>query len=84
MPVIELTLPELRHLQNDLISYIWKIKKIVFGDKWNFGTDITEVDQLTPKQEQKLKELGYYSRVELLNKLNAFEKIYFPGCECCG
>lgn len=82
MPALELTRDELRHLQNDTITYIWKIKEIVFGDEWNFGRNIDEVDQLTPEQEEELRTFGYYSRVALLNKLDAFEKEYFSQSEC--
>lgn len=82
MPALELTKKELFHLQNDTIHYIWEIKERVFGDKWNFGRYITEVDELTDEQKRELEASGYYSRLELLNKLDAFEKKYFPSYEC--
>ena len=81
---IEITRGELLYLENDLIHYILDMKKKLFGEKWNFGTDITEVDTLTPEQEQTLKDWGYYSRVELLHKLEKIEEDNFPSLECCG
>lgn len=81
---VELNHAELIHLQNDLISYIWKIKERVFGDAWNFGRNITEVEKLTPEQEEELRSSGYYSRLALLNKLDEIEKANFSTCECCG
>ena len=80
---IELNKAELSHLINDLISYIWKIKERVFGDDWNFGTDITEVEQLTSEQEEKLKSFGYYSRKSLLDKLKRIEQENFPDTTYC-
>ncbi len=81
---IELNKAELSHLINDLISYIWKIKERVFGDDWNFGTDITEVEQLTSEQEEELKSFGYYSRKALLDKLKRIEQENFPDTAYCG
>ena len=74
---VELTKAELAHLINDVISYIWNIKEQVFGDDWNFGTDITEVEELTPDQEKDLRSSGYYSRKELLDKLKKIEREAF-------
>ncbi len=82
MAVLELTKDELYHLQNDTITYIWKIKERVFGDSWNFGIYITEVDKLTEEQKKELEESGYYSRLALLEKLDAFERKYFQSCDC--
>jgi len=81
---VKLTKEELSHLINDTISYIWHIKEIVFGDKWNFGTDITEVETLSEEQKQKLKMFGYYSRKELLDKLKRIEKENFIQYDCKG
>jgi len=81
---VELTKAELIHLENDLISYIWQIKERAFGDIWNFGTDITEVEKLTPEQEEELKSSGYYSRKALLDRLKKIEKENFPDVTCCG
>jgi len=81
---VELNKDELDHLINDLISYIWKIKERAFGDDWNFGTDISEVEQLTPEQEKELRESGYYSRKALLDKLKQIEKENFPDITCFG
>ena len=75
---ITLTKAELDHLINDTIHYIWEIKEIVFGDnKWNFGTDITEVKRLNAMQRRKLRTYGYYSRKKLLDKLKQIEKENF-------
>lgn len=80
---IELTKKELSHLINDTIEYIWGIKKAVFGDDWNFGTDITETTVLTDEQKEKLTMYGYYSRKALLDKLKQLEKLSFSEvCYC--
>lgn len=79
---IQFNKKELSHLINDLIDQIWKIKQIVFGENWNFGTDITEVDVLTPQQENDLKLFGYYSRKELLDKLKKIELENFFEAYC--
>ena len=81
---IELNKAELNHLINDLTGYIWKIKERVFGDDWNFGTDITEVEHLTSEQEEKLESFGYYSRKTLLDKLKRIEQENFPDIAYCG
>lgn len=78
---IEFNKKELSHLINDLIDQIYKIKKSVFGENWNFGTDITEVDLLTPQQANDLKLFGYYSRKELLDKLKKIDLENFSYCE---
>lgn len=83
---LELNRKELTHLQNDVISYIYGIKKRVFGEAWSFGCALSEEEQalLTPEREQKLKEYDYYSRLELHHKLRAFEAAKFHDyCECC-
>ena len=67
--LVELSERELRHLINDTISRIYEIKQLVFGESWNFGTNITEVETLNEIQTRKLNDLGYYSRKELLDKL---------------
>lgn len=81
---IELNEKELRHLINDTIHYIWDIKKTVFGDDWNFGTDITEVKELSDKQKEDLTLFGYYSRKELLDKLEKIRDDNFQELNCCG
>ena len=75
---IRLSKEELIHLENDTINYIYKIKKRVFGDDWNFGTDITEVEELTEQQKLWLEEMGYFSRKALYDKLREIERKYFP------
>jgi hypothetical protein len=80
---VELTKEELFHLENDLISYIWHIKESVFGD-YNFGTNIDEVDQITPEQEDRLRAYGYYSRKALLDRLKQIEKDNFSENTICG
>ena len=81
---IELTKKELYHLINDTIAHILSIKRIVFGDDWNLGTNITEVDVLTDEQQKELIDCGYYSRKELLDKLEQLEKDNFQELNCCG
>ncbi len=83
---IELTKEELYHLQNDLISYIWNIKKRVFGDAWSFGCRLSEEEKalLTSEKEQELKESGYYSRLELKSKLDKIEEENFDVPQCAG
>lgn len=80
---VELNEKELTHLINDTISYIYRIKENVFGDS-NFGTDISEVDVLTTEQKEKLTLYGYYSRKELLDKLQEIRNKEFPELTCCG
>ena len=82
--LVELNEKELRHLINDTIDYIWDIKKAVFGDDWNFGTNISEVEKLTEEQKEKLTLYGYYSRKELLDKLKELESKEFSELNCCG
>lgn len=82
--VVELNKEELKHLINDTIAYIYRIKKTVFGDDWNLGTNISEVDVLTEEQEEKLRMYGYYSRKELLDKLEKLESDNFQELSCCG
>lgn len=81
---IELTKKELIHLINDTIHYIYDIKSKVFGNDWNFGTNITEVNELTEEQLEKLISYGYYSRKELLNKLQSLVKENFQELCCNG
>ena len=82
---IKLTKKELEHLINDTISFIWQIKKRIFGNDWNFGTEITEVEKLSKEQKEKLTLYGYYSRKELLNKLKEIREKEFPELSCnCG
>lgn len=80
---IELYEKELRHLINDTVARIYRIKELVFGDNWNFGTDITEIKELTAKQKEELTSLGYYSRKEFLDKLLQLEKDNFKELNCC-
>lgn len=80
---VTLTKEELRHLINDTIAAIWRIKKIVFKDNWNFSSNITEVDVLTEEQKSELTLHGYYSRKELLDKLEKIEEENFPELSCC-
>lgn len=81
---IKLTKEELLHLINDTISYIYGIKQKVFGDNWNFGAKISEVEVLTEQQQKDLILYGYYSRKELLDKLEKIAKDNFPELFCCG
>lgn len=81
--LVELSERELRHLINDTISRIYKIKELVFGEYWNFGTNITEVETLNEKQTRDLNDLGYYSRKELLDKLLKIERDNFQQFTCC-
>ena len=81
--LIELNEKELRHLINDTISYIYRIKKKVFGNM-NFGTDISEVEELSDEQKEELTLFGYYSRKELLDKLQEISNKEFPELTCCG
>ena len=81
--LVELSERELRHLINDTISRIYKIKELVFGESWNFGTDITEVETLNETQTRELNDLGYYSRKELLDKLEEIERNNFQQFTCC-
>lgn len=80
---VELNEKELTHLINDTISYIYRIKKNVFGDL-SFGTNISEVDVLTTEQKEKLTSYGYYSRKALLDKLQEIRNKEFPELTCCG
>ena len=81
---VELTHSELMHLQNDLISYIWEIKEQVFGDAWSFGCNLSDKEKslLDEEKEEKLKSYGYYSRLDLKNKLDRIEKENFSTLEC--
>ena len=81
---VELNEKELTHLINDTISYIYRIKKNVFGGDWSFGTNISEVDVLTTEQKEKLTSYGYYSRKALLDKLQEIRNKEFPELTCCG
>lgn len=76
--LVELSKNELSHLINDTISYIYHIKENVFGDNWNLGTDISEVEVLTEEQKESLTMYGYYSRKKLYDKLRKIEKDNFP------
>lgn len=75
--LVELSKKELTHLINDTISYIYRIKKNVFGDL-SFGVDISEVEVLTEKQKEMLTMYGYYSRKELYDKLQKIRNDNFP------
>lgn len=83
---LELDKYELHHLQNDVISYIYEIKKIVFGNKWSFGCKLSDEEKslLTEEKEKQLRTYGYYSRLELKEKLDKFEYDKFPERNCCG
>lgn len=81
---IELNEKELRHLINDTVARIYRIKEMIFGDNWDFEIDITKVKDLTPNQKEELTSLGYYSRKELLDKLLQLEKDNFQELNCCG
>lgn len=81
---IKLTKEELTHLINDTISYIYGIKRKVFNENWNFGTEISEVEVLTSEQKEKLISYGYYSRKELLDKLEKIRYYNFQELTCCG
>lgn len=81
---IELTKEELTHLINDTISYIYGIKRQVFNENWNLGTEISEVEVLTYEQKEKLISYGYYSRKELLDKLRKIRDDNFQELVCCG
>ena len=81
--LVELNEKELRHLINDTIAYIYRTKSKVFGNM-NFGTDISEVEELSDEQKEKLTLYGYYSRKELLDKLEKIELDNFQELNCCG
>ena len=83
MAKIELSKDEVSHLINDTIARILAIKENVFG-LFNFGTYISEVEELSEEQKKKLEESGYYSRKELLDKLKKFEQENYPEITCCG
>lgn len=78
---VTLTSTELSHLINDVTAYIWKIKEETFGDKWNYGSDITEVEHLEPEQEEWLRTRGYYTRKALLDKLKNIENTSSKDCQ---
>lgn len=80
---LELTYSELCHLQNDVISYIYHIKEIVFGDDWSFGCRLSkeEIDLLDNDKIKQLNDYGYYSRLRLKEKLDRFEKEHFSSVE---
>lgn len=80
---LELTYSELCHLQNDNISYIYNIKKIVFGDAWSYGCHLSEeeLELLDNNKKQQLITYGYYSRLRLKEKLDRFEKEHFGFSE---
>ena len=83
---IVLTLSELRHLQNDVIYSIYHIKKTIFGGDYSLETWLSkeETKQLTKEKEQLLKDYGYYSRLELKEKLGKFERENFEEiCSRC-
>lgn len=83
---LELNKKELYHLQNDLISQIYDIKKAAFGDDYDMGCKLSDREKslLTKEKETLLKSYGYYSRLELKEKLDKFEEDNFMEDQYCG
>ena len=83
---LELNKKELLHVQNDLIHNIYDIKKSVFGEEWWLGCVLSEAEKklLTKEKEEQLRSYGYYSRLELKEKLDKFEEDNFMEDQCCG
>ena len=78
---IGLTKKELSHCINDIISYKNDLLEKVVGT-----CDITqqEICNLPQDKLDNLRRYGYFSRMELLNKLQILERIYFPSYVMAG
>ena len=78
---IGLTKKELSHCINDIISYKNDLLGKVVGT-----CDITqqEICNLPQDKLEDLQLYGYFTRMELLNKLQMLERIYFPSYEMAG
>ena len=82
---LELNKKELYHLQNDIITQIYLIKKSVFGIDYDMGCKLSNKEKslLTEEKEKMLKIYGYYSRLELKEKLDKFENDNFAEIQSC-
>lgn len=77
--LIEFDKEELLYLENDLISYMIRIKDRVLGENncLPYAFD-DEKEGITEEQKKILDSLGYYDRLELYKKLNIILHDNFP------